>query len=285
MANAILAYGNLIDGAALSGGSWLSTLPLANLQSRILGKVARSADALTASTQFDINLGTTALIRLIALVGHNFSLAAQYRIRTANVADFSTTITDSGWVDVWSVIYPFGSLPWGSPSWWGGRTSASDAASYRAPVTCILSASINAQYVRVEISDTGNTAGYVQLGRVFIGDGWQPVKNMVYGAGLAWENRSEVQEALSGAEYFNARSSPRVARVSFEDMTEDEAMATAFEIQRLAGVTQEVFFAWAGDDTTHALRRQFLARLRTLSPIENPGPDRWRAPFELKELL
>ena len=157
--------------------------------------------------------------------------------------------------------------------------------SYRAPVTCILSASINAQYVRVEISDTGNTAGYVQLGRVFIGDGWQPVKNMVYGAGLAWENRSEVQEALSGAEYFNARSSPRVARVSFEDMTEDEAMATAFEIQRLAGVTQEVFFAWAGDDTTHALRRQFLARLRTLSPIENPGPDRWRAPFELKELL
>jgi hypothetical protein len=285
MSNAILAYGNLIDAAAIYGGSWLPALPLANLQDRRLGKLARSTNATTGSTQFDLNLGATKLVRVVALVNHNLSVVAQYRVLCATDAAFVSVVADSGWLDVWPVVYPFGSLPWGSSSWWGGRTSDDIIAELRAPAAYTLAAATNAQYVRIEIADATNAAGYVQLGRVFVGDGWQPVRNMVYGASLAWENRSEVQEALSGAEYFNRRSTPRVARISFEGMSEDEAMAAALEMQRIAGVTQEVFFLWDPADTTHSLRRQFLGRLRTLSPIENPGPDRWRAPFEVKELL
>jgi len=285
MANAILAYGNLIDAASLSGGSWLPALPLTNLQDRRLGKIARSTTAGTSDTKFDIDLGSTKLFRVVALVNHNFSLAAQYRVRSSTVPTFASTVDDSGWVDVWPVIYPFGTLPWGHPSWWGGRTSAEIIAGYRAPVVYTLPVSSNAQYVRVEISDPTNGVGYVNLGRVFIADGWQPVRNMVYGASLAWEDRSEVQEGPSGAEFYNPRAAPRVARIALENMSQDEAMATAFEIQRTAGVTQEVFFIWDPADDTHSLRREFLGRLRSLSPIENPGPDRWRSPFEIKELL
>lgn len=286
MANAILAFGNRIDSATLSGGSWLSTLPLANLKDRRLGAVARSSNADLASTKFDIDLTGARRLRIIALVRHNFSLAAQYRITLSAAADFSSPVHDSGWVDVWPIIYPSGTLPWGSPSWWTGRPSIEEIESYsNRTLACILPRSLNARYVRVEISDPDNSLGYVELGRVFLADGWQPVRNMVYGASLAWEDKSDVQEALSLAEFFGERPQYRVARIAFENMTEDEAMATAFEIQRQVGVTREVFFVWNPADTVHALRRQFLARLRTLSAIENPGPDRWRAPFEIKELL
>jgi hypothetical protein len=68
-------------------------------------------------------------------------------------------------------------------------------------------------------------------------------------------------------------------------MAESEAMALGFELQRAMGVNKELMFVWDPADTTHALRRQFLGRLRVLSPIENVGPDRWRSPYEVKELI
>lgn len=285
MANAIIAYGNQIDGATLSGGSWLTTLPLTNLQDRRLGKVARSSSAAEVHTTFDIDFTGTRLLRVISLVAHNFSTAATYRIRTSSTADFSTTVSDSGWADVWPVVYPFGTLPWGSPNFWTGKYSEAEIAGYTATLVYLLPSTISARFIRVEIRDTTNAAGFVQVGRVFASDGWQPVRNIIYGASLAWESRTTVQESLSGAEYFDERKSFRVARFELPVMSEAEAMANAFEIQRSAGVNKEVLFIWDPDDTVHALRRQFLGRLRTLSAIENPGPDRWRSPFEIKELL
>jgi hypothetical protein len=285
MANVILAYLNRIDDAALSGGSWVPTLPLANLQDRRIGKVARSASHSTVHTTFDIDFGRARLHRVFGLIGHNFTSAAQYRLTYSSVADFSSVALDTGWRDVWPVVYPPGTLPWESPSFWTGRYSDEEIAGYTASAIYILEAVLSARYVRVEINDEENPAGYVELGRVFAGDGYQPTRNAVYGASLAWENRSEVQEALSGAEYFNERRPVRVARIGLEAMDQDEAMARAFELQRQVGVSKEVLFIWDPEDTVHALRRQFLGRLRTLSPIENAGPDRWRTPFEVKELL
>lgn len=286
MANVILAYGNRIDEATLTGGSWLASLSLNNLKDRRLGLVARSNGIAPSSTQFDIDFGGSRLLRVVALVRHNFSLDALYRIRLSAVSDFSTSTYDSGWLEAWPVIYPAGSLPWGSPSFWSGRPSAEEVDGYvNRTLSLVLPSTTVARYVRVEINDGGNAAGFVELGRVFAADGWQPVRNMVYGASLAWEDKSDVQEALSLAETFGEKPAYRVARVSFEGMTENEAMSAAYEITRQVGVTKEVFFVWNPDDTTNRLRRQFLARLRALSAFENPGPDRWRTPFEVKELL
>ena len=149
----------------------------------------------------------------------------------------------------------------------------------------ILPRSLPGQYVRVEIDDATNADGYIEAGRLFVADGWQPVRNITYGSSLQWEARTTVQESLSGAEYFDERQPTRVAKVSLDAMTEAEAMGRAFEIQRSVGISGEVLFIWDPADTTHAIRRQYLARLRALSAIENPGPDRWRTPFEIKELL
>lgn len=285
MANAILAYGNQIDNATLTGGSWLSTLPLTNLQDRRLGKVTRSTDALEASTTFDIDLGSTRLLRVFALCGHNFSTSATRRFQFSAVSDFSSVVLDTGWVDVWPEVYPFGTVGWGSPNFWSGRYSEEEIAGYNASAVHIFDQSTNARYVRVEISDEDNLSGYVQLARVFAGDGWQPTRNMVYGASIGWIDRTGVQEARSGAEYFDIQRMPRIARFDLPAMDEGEAMADAFDLQRAMGTAGEMFFIWDPDDTTHALRRQFLCRLRGVSPITNPGPDRWSAPWEAKELL
>lgn len=285
MANAIIAYGNRIDSATLSGGSWLASLPVTNLQDRRIGKVARSTSQAAVNTQFDIDFGQARLLRVFALVGHNIQTAGQYRFRFSNDDTFATTVADSDWTDVWPIVYPAESLPWESASFWTGRYSDEEIAGYNATTAWIADAAFSARYARIEISDETNTDGFVEIGRVFAGGGWQPTRNMTVGASLGFLDRTVIQEAQSGAEYFDDRRNPRVARFNLAAMTEDEATATAFEIMRQQGTSGEVLFVWDPNDTTHAIRRQFLGRFRTLNPIEYAGPDRYRAPFEVKELL
>ncbi len=283
----MLGFPNRIDTSTIYGGSWASTLPLNFLKNRTLGKVARSTDLLLASTQFDIDLGVAKNTRLFAAVNHNFSINAKYRLRGSTVADFSTVVFDSGagLVDVWPVVYPDGVLEWEDDNWWSGKYTAEQIAGYTPNLPIILPGNKLARYWRLEISDPTNAAGFVQLGRVFIGPAWQPKVNMAYGASLGWETKTEVQEARSGAEYFDMRLPYRVQKLSLDWMDQGDAFSQAFELQRRAGVDQEVFWIFDPDDTVDAIRRQYLARLRVLGPIEFTNLDIHKSGFEVKELL
>lgn len=282
----MIGYPNRIDSpTALSSGSWAATLPLANLQSRVIGKVARSSDATVASTKFDINLGAAKNIRMLALVNHNCTLAATVRIRGATDAGFTAVVFDSGFVNVWPVVYSSDTLEWEDNNWWSGQYTDEQRAGYTATYVNVLSANTLAQYWRVEINDTTNAAGYVQIGRVFIGPAYQPTVNMAYGAGLGWETKTVAQEAIGGAEYFQRRTPYRVATIKLDWLPIDEALGNAFEIQRRAGLDAECFWVHDPDDTLHSLRRRFIGRLRTLSPIQYPYPNVNSAAFEIKELL
>ena len=285
MANCMLGFPNRADQSVLSGGAYFSTLPLQNLQTRVIGEVARTTNTALASTQFSIDFGRSVKVQVIALRNHNFSIAARYRIVGADVADFSTLLSDSGWADVWPVIYPFGTLEWEDDNWWSGKYTEEERAGYTTELDYLLPTAKLARYWRIEIDDVGNTAGYVQMGRLFIGPAWQPKLNMIYGASLGWETKTSVQEAKSGAEYFDIRIPYRVQRFTLDGMRQDEAFTRAFEMQRQAGIHGEILFIQNPHDTIHSLRRRFMARLRTLSPIEYPYFHINSAAFELKELL
>lgn len=285
MSNCMIGFPNLIDGGTLSGGSWLAALPLANLQNRIIGKVARSSTAAAANTQFDTDFAAEKNIRVLGLTNHNGSLGARYRIRASAASTFATTLYDSGWLDVWPVVYTTDNLEWEDDNWWTCKYSDEQRIGYPATLIHILPANTLARYWRIEIDDAANAAGYVQIGRAFIGPAWQPKLNMSYGTGIGWETATEVQEALGGAEYFQRRAPFRSQRFALDWMSRDEAMGQAFELQRRAGIDQEVLWVFDPDDTVHALRRRWLGRLRELNPIEYPYHGIGKTAFEIKELL
>ena len=287
MSNTLIAFNNRIDGATLSGGSWSGSLPLTNLQSRQLAKVARSTGVTLANTLINSDIGTDKLVRVIGLVNHNFSLTAKFRIRAGSDNTFATgVVLDTGWLDIWPRVYASTSLDWQALNWWGGRYSDEERAGVTPERFYVNSASVNARYWRIEFDDTANTDTYVQIGRLFLGAGWQTKVNPQYGgASLGLESPTEIQTALSGAEYFDKRTSFRVARFSTEWMSESEGFDNAFEIQRQMGLDGEVVYIHDPDDTSQALRRQFLGRLRQLSPIEYPYMSLTKTAWEIRELL
>jgi hypothetical protein len=281
----IIAYPNRIDECTLSGGSWTAAYPLDLLKDRVIKRAARSQDLLAASTQLVVALTKSRLLRVIAIANHNLALDSTYRIRMYADAGLTELLHDTGVQQVWPAIYPTDTLEWEYDNFWEGTLQEEERQGFTWNLIHVLEQSTAARYLKVELVDPNNPDGYVQLGRMFLADEWQPAINMELGASITYESRSEIDEAVSGTEYYEEREAPRVAQFTLGMMSEDEAMARALDMQRVVGTTREVLYMYNKDDTTHRLRRAFLGRLRRLSPVEQPYLQHFRAGFEIKELL
>lgn len=267
----MFSYPNFIDTATLSSGSYSATLPLNNLKTRYLDQVARSTDATAASTKFDADLTSAYAIRVISLMKHTISLAGLIRVRVSTVSNFATTTYDSGWLTAYPLIYPDGILLWGFPGFWDGKLSETDRlAGYRQDYTVVVPADTLGRYVRIEVDDTTNSAGYVDFGGLWVGPGYPPSVNFSAGLTLGWMTGTSVSEMPGGRRFFLTRPERRTLNFRLEVTPVDEALAYLFEISRRHGIDERFFFLYNPADTYHLHRRSFPATLRELSPLEEP---------------
>lgn len=286
MANVFLAWQNRTDEGTLSGGSWRASLPLLNLQSRQVQKVARTADTALASTQFVIDLGQSRSIGVLALVVHNISVAGKVRIRASDSPGFASVYYDSGWVSVWPAgMIPQSLLEWEDDNFWLGTLSQQARAGYQSPFINILPSAVNMRYWKVEIDDTANPDGYVHIGRLFMAQGWRPGINYAYGAELGYEDPTPVDTSLSGAEFFDIRSRFRVFSFELQYISDSDAYSYALDIQRIAGISGEVLLIPDSDDVARMPVRSYVGRLRQLNSVSQQQLTAHSARFEIKELL
>ncbi len=285
MAAIQFGYQNNSDQATLSGGSWETALPLANLKQRVQSKVARTTDAAEASTRIDIDMGgVDKIVRLVALFRHNLSTAATARV-TAGTTAGASDVYDSGTIDVWPLFYIPQDLEWEADNWWLGTISPEEAAGY--PLSLIHDAGRNvlARYWRVQISDVGNSDGYVEAGRLWMGPLWSPQVTYGLEAFLIWEPKSTEQKSLGGVLYFDEQPSARVFRLSLPALSSVETYGVMLEIQRSVGNAGEIVVIPDPDDRLRRFKRDLLGRLRQIDPLVQFASGYYRAGFEVEELL
>lgn len=284
MANSIIAYQNRIDEVTFeSYGSWVSTLPLTNLQSRRLSKVARSANATNFSTRMRFALIKDRIVGSVAIINHNLTTTATWRYRVYSDSAYTSLAYDSGMLDVWPLM-PTGFFEWEDDGFWLMRIPEEDR-EFLSPTTIYVPTTlIVKRYYEIEFFDEANPDGYIQLGRIFIGKKYQPTVNMSLGSSVGFESRTLVDESISGAEYFDRRRSYRVARfdLSFMDLAESHLNS---DLQKISDTDSEVVFVYDPEDPVGLGRKSFLGRLRTLTPIEQPYTTLYRTSYEIKEML
>lgn len=282
----LIGYGNRCDEATLTGGSWMATLPLANLQNRLIAKVARSNGTTKPATQFDINLGRARKIGVLALIGHNLTELAKVRIHGDDAADFATPLYDSGWVEVWpNGMIPQELLEWEEDNFWLGTISPEARAGYNSPYIYRVEGNLSLRYWRVEIDDTSNSDGYVHIGRLFLSDVWQPTYGPRVGAALGMDDTSVIESSLGGSEYFDTRHRARVYRCDLQAMSSTEAYSRVLDLQNLLGVQGEILIDPDTADTANKPRRAFVGRMRSLSPVVESSPGLFDTSFEIRELI
>ncbi|CAI8742920.1 conserved protein of unknown function [Methylococcus capsulatus] len=263
MAFFLLGHTNRIDAATLSGGTWNSLYPLTNLQDAALARVARSVGTTSGASTIVIDCGAAKDIRTLGLVNHNIRSTGTVRLEGSNAVGFSPLVADSGAVTVYA-----------------------DTVAANPTFTLDLGAVYLARYWRITISDSGNPAGYIRLGRVFLGDGWQPTEtNFSWGKILGIENPSVVSVLPSGRRVVDVRPPSRNQKYQIKDLTKSDALREVFQIAWTHGLDKEVLLFEDPADNTYADVNNFLATIRQLPAIEYPYLDAYSAAFEFSEII
>ena len=288
MGKVMFGYPNWLDAAAtvLSGGSWEAALPLANLQDQRLAKVARSTDAVLASTIVNADFVNQKYLYVVAIPKHNLTIDALVRVRLGNDVTFAVDNYDTGWVKAYPVIYPANMPLWDDPGTWDGYLAQDD---YDRGLTFgwthVLTAPTNGRYLRLEINDTANPAGYVDLGRLFTSSGYIPVINFKPGAQLGWQTSSTSMESDGGVMFHNVRARRRVFNCVLANQSESEAMVHVWEIERLLGTSEQFYFVYDTDDTVHMGRRSFPCTMEELSRLVIAYASYMDQPVSIREEL
>lgn len=279
------------DAGTLSGGSWQSTLPVANIRDADIAQVARSTDATTGSTQFRIDFGTTyaRYLGLLLLLGHTITAAGTVRfVLTASATDATARIYDSGALPAWVAAQVHGR---GTGGGYGAEGAATDADGYVSPAEVRHKLSSvqrvgngGARYLFVYVVDTANPAGWVQLGRFLGGPVWQPAVGHAFSAAVRVIDPSALGRTRGGLRVAGDDTAWREIRLRFDWLTEAEAWAFLHEWQRL-GKRAEVWLEIDHDDGADiGNRRRMRCALADTAPIIQPLRARWAAELVLEEL-
>ena len=275
MGNALFCYPDRLLGSAtypsvLSGGAWRSSFPLVNLKDRLLSKVTRSTNALTTSTNWDTDLGTPRNLRLFALLNSNLSPAATVRRRIYTDSGYTQLVHDTGALPV----------PWAA-------LDAETLTGWRPDFWHALAADQTGRYVRTEVVDPANPAGYVEIGRALMMSAWQPQLNIAMSPTIQYDHSDTTIDRIPGGPSYATRRSPRrVENIALSGLAPTEAHQAVLEMQRILGRDGELFFVYDPTETDfYARQKSFLCTMREATPLEYPYYDRYTVGLTLEEVL
>lgn len=149
----------------------------------------------------------------------------------------------------------------------------------------VASAPQIARYWVVEIDDTTNAAGYVDVSRLILAGGLQSTINVSYGLKFGLETETERGVTDGGAALYSERPERRLVTGTIENLPESESLQLFYEMQRREGLGRQIMFVYDPSDVYHVHRRSFLSVLRELSPLERAMLGRDNVPLSFVEEL
>lgn len=204
-------------------------LPITNLLDPTLYTPAEFSSTNVANTWFTIDLQKVRSINMIALLKHNLTYVAQWRVRIYD-ADPSTNspIYDSSLVNCFPTITGYGGLFWGDFNWGG---SVADYAEYN-PVgfnrhTFMPLSAVYGRYIRIDISDPSNPR-LPKVSRTWISKGYQPTMNATFGSDLDPIDETEVSKSRSGVRHYGRVTKRKQLTLNFELIPRKELLFNIF---------------------------------------------------------
>lgn len=264
MSNLALAHTPRTDTGTFLNGSWNAGLPLVNLKDGDLGKVARSTNAAATSTIFAVDMGANFTICAVCLAKTNITGngVPTWRVKGGTAAPNTSNVFTTGQVfDSTAMNCRPMTFAYDVPADWGSQYNLI----YVLPTPQIV------RYITVDIVDTANPAGFVDLGRLFVpGYMFQPAINAGYGLQDGREELSTFVRADNGKKFFTERTPrPRNVQFTLPNLTVAEG-DLVHELDAVLGITKEVLYIPDTADAAKTQRYGFLGNMREMTLLEYP---------------
>jgi hypothetical protein len=285
MTAAILGWPSVTElFGELSGGNWQAQYPQSALHVLPLSRVARTASLAAADCVIIAKSNTSRRVGLVGLARHNCTIDAQIRIRLYSDRDMTALLYDSGMTNVWAEVYPYDTLEWEDDNYWTGRYTDTELEGTNWLWLWWVGTDYIAAAVRIDISDPGNPAGYVQAGYLEIAAQYQAQFNYKFGARYGWRFRTVLTEAIGGAKYADDRAKPRVFKGTF-DAEHNTALAKWFEMIRQQDTCEPILWLAEPDDRANWVRTSFLAQFVEPDLFTRTQLDIDEVPISLEEII
>lgn len=262
-----VAIRNLVQAAVLDEGVWLASLPLDNVKdaSRYVGAPARCpTPADLSASKLRATLPSSKAVSLIALLFHNLSLAAKYRVTIAgDDGNLATPIWESGWVTVYPIIYGDEELVWEDDNFWTGQLAEEDLDLVPRHLWIPLPAEYPTTAIRIELDDTTNPDGFIDIGGLLLARPFSTEMNFDRGRELAAIGRTLTDEAPSGRRLHEQRRSRRSLMVTWSRL-QDSEVQRLFGAGLTAGSSEPVFILPDVDDPVSLFWEAFPANFSPL---------------------
>jgi len=274
--NLRVIYGNVADYATVSSTATAGSLTAANLLKEQKGLVWRST---TTSGTITATWTASQEVAAVILPFCNLTSTATIRVKLYTNAADTVAVLDTG-VKSAGASDPQGLWDWGvqqlganSYSYGGG----SIARTWFAKTSC--------KKLEVIISDVDNTAGYIELSRLVVGDYWSPAYNTNYGITTGYTDTSQQQRTEAG----NLMTSNGTVHKS---LTFDLSWLTTTErtemlgILRANGLRKPIFISLFPDDEDIQKEQdyQIYGKLTTMSNINHPMYTIYATSVQIEEI-
>lgn len=291
----VLGYRDRVVNALVSGGSWLPTAPLANIQTDDIQQAAVSTDASAASTQFDADLGDVASVGMFVIGPVNMTEGAgTYRIRSFSDSNYTTAVYDTGETLIEGEVVDWSNsndwLEWEDINFWSGAVPSSVSELPLYIIDIVPAAQLSQttqQWFRVELSDPSNVDGRVSVGAVRFFTALRPSLNYSPNDNaLSFQWLTDTVESLGGSRKFWRRGRRRRLRVSWPVLSGSELFDDFFLVGLKSGISEQVFVVPEDTDSAdYKRRRAFMATLSQSPTIVQAAAGYGSTSFDLEEVI
>ena len=190
--------------------------------------------------------------------------------------------------NVWPTVLPWGTGVWGAFPWGGQLLLGTN---YNPPAVHLITLARNdptpiyAQFWRIDFTDSSNTAGYIDLGRLVLAYAYQPTINLQLGWSIKFVDPSRRDRSRGGQPYVDARESYRVLSIGLAGIPRDEMMANLYELDRTQGVKKPILIIVDPTDQTNLHRLTVYGSQPAPGDISNRELARFERTITIEEWL
>lgn len=280
-----IAWPNWVDSSTLSANvAFSSNLPLVNAKNRVLGRKARTSILSSPTPTVTVQCGRARVVGCIAIAAHNFGVEAQWRVKLYADAAKTTLYYDSGYLLVWPTVFGDDDLEWEDDRFWEGTVGTGENGEYTPLAVHFADDNYIPECAEIEIVDPANEAGYVEIGRIFMGQVWQPIYNLSFDSGHGLQDTTPITEALDQTEYFDVQRQRRTFTGTLNFLNEAED-AYVTRMRRTLGISGEMIFTKDLTQDFYFFERTFLCRFRESSVITHPFVKNFANVFDVLEII
>ena len=154
---------------------------------------------------------------------------------------------------------------------WHTDTSFSAEDSVVPPALFVTARTITARYYHIEIDDSSNPLGYIDIHKVVVSPAWQPTINLSHKWQISYVDKSKLTRSRGGQAYLDLVPQYRKLKVSLQGFSKTEMMANKLEMDRLVGTYTPVLVSLAPLDTESLADKSIYGTQSSLTKTQEYG--------------